>query len=400
MAVKTQADAIFTTVDPLSLHYGLEIVSGGAVQTYNNETKEYEPDRTLVPLIVAPYVEASDPEGRQNGRQSLTGVEWYDGAPKADYSNRIAAGTDYEIGDGTAEGFPKDALKVKKNVSPDAPMQVFCVAKFTDERTGETVRTEMGMKLYTAVYESRNYKVALDCPSSWTVNPLKETTWEHTVTAQLYSGKEAVADDSAAYWWEVMTDGDDDYHAPTEDDEELWIKCRDAGGNYTKTATVDARMFRTAKLRVRAAWYDGERPSAPESDNIQAETLINVEMPHSLKIDQIQTRGARMASDFSTTAGYEVTAYDNRSVLTDAQIGDFLDVRWKAKSAKAGSSEVALGSGKAVEFVPKDKGFDPKSAVAVWAEAGVYGQYVVLTDDDGAVLTDDDGAALIAPEYE
>lgn len=400
MAVKTQADAIFTTVDPLSLHYGLEIVSGGAVQTYNNETKEYEPDRTLVPLIVAPYVEASDPEGRQNGRQSLTGVEWYDGAPKADYSNRITAGTDYEIGDGTADGFPKDALKVKKNVSPDAPMQVFCVVKFTDVRTGETVRTEMGMKLYTAVYESRNYKVALDCPSSWTVNPLKETTWEHTVTAQLYSGKEAVADDSAAYWWEVMTDGDDDYHAPTEDDGELWIKCRDADGNYTKTATVDARMFRTAKLRVRAAWYDGERPVAPTDGRLVAETLINVAMSRSLSVQQTRTKGVRTASDFSTPTGFRADIYELGGAVGSDKANELFDVRWKAKSAKAGSSEVALGSGMDMEFVPKDKGFDPKSGLEVWSEVGVYGQYVVLTDDDGAVLTDDDGAALIAPEYE
>ena len=143
MGMKTQAQAVVTTVDPLSLHSGIEVVSGNAVQTYNNDTNEYEPDRTLVPLILMPYVEAADPDGKQSGRQELTVVEWYEGVPAKDFSNRIAAGTDYEIGDGSVEGFPQYALKVKKNVAVDSPSQLFCVAKFTDRRTGTTVRVEL-----------------------------------------------------------------------------------------------------------------------------------------------------------------------------------------------------------------------------------------------------------------
>ena len=400
MAYKTQSDSIFTTVDPLSLHYGIEVVSGNTVQTYNNETKEYEPDRTLVPLILMPYVGAYDPEGKQDGKQTLTAVEWYDGVPKLDFSNRITAGDDYDIGDGTVTGFPKGALKVKKNVPADTPMQVFCVAKFTDVRTQSTVSVEMSVKLYTAVYESRNYKVTLDCPPSWKVNPLDETTWTHTLTAQLYSGTEAVADDNAAYWWEVMADGDTGYRTPTAEDEELWIACKDASGVFTKTLTFDARMFKYAKFRVRAAYYDGDRPLAPEEDRIQAETAVNVELPPTLKADQTQTKGFRMASDFSTPTGYKVSMYDNRRTLTDEEAQGFFVTRWKGKSAKAGSSEIELNSGLSVEFVPKDKGFDPSAAVDVWAEVSVYEKHAVLTDDDGNILTDDDGNILIAPQYE
>ena len=119
MPLKTRAQSVITTVDPLSLHYGINAVSGNTVQTYNNESKEYEPDRTLVPLILSPYVEVYDPAKVQNGKQALTAVEWYDGVPAKDYSNRITAGEDYEIGDGTVTGFPANALKVKKNVPAD-----------------------------------------------------------------------------------------------------------------------------------------------------------------------------------------------------------------------------------------------------------------------------------------
>lgn len=384
----------------MSLHYGIEVVSGNTVQTYNNETKEYEPDRTLVPLILMPYVGAYDPEGKQDGKQTLTAVEWYDGVPKLDFSNRITAGDDYDIGDGTVTGFPKGALKVKKNVPADTPAQVFCVAKFTDVRTQSTVSVEMSVKLYTAVYESRNYKVTLDCPSSWTVNPLDETTWMHTLTAQLYSGTEAVADDNAAYWWEVMADGDTGYRTPTAEDEELWIACKDASGVFTKTLTFDARMFKYAKFRVRAAYYDGERPSTATDGKLLAETSVNVAMPRSLGISQSRTKGVRTASDFSTVTGFRVDMYDLGGELPADKSKELFQVRWKAQSGKAGSSAVDVDSGMEVEFVPKDKGFDPKSPVAVWSEVSIYDKHAVLTDDDGNILTDDDGNILIAPQYE
>lgn len=396
--MKTQSHSIFTTVDPLSLHYGIETVSGNNVQTYNNESKEYEPDRALVPLILMPYVDVVDPEGKQGGRQTLTAVEWYDGVPASDYSNRITAGTDYEIGDGTVTGFPKNALKVKKNVSADTPMQIFCVVKFTDVRTQQTVRVEMSAKVYTVVYESRNYKVAVDCPPSWKIDPLKETTWLHTITAQLYSGSEAVEDAHAAYWWQVKEE-DGDWREITAEDEELWITCKN-GGVFTKTLTFDARMAKAASFRVRAAYYDTERPVTPSDDAIVAETLVNIEMPSSLTAEQIQTMGARVASDFSTKVGYKVRMFDNRSTVSEEKADVLFQVRWKGQSAKAGSSETFIDSGQSVGFVPKDKGFDPLATVSVWADVSVYEKHAVLTDDAGNIVTDDDGKIIIVPTFE
>lgn len=399
MGLRTQQHTVMTTVDPLSLHTGIEVLSGNIVQTYDNETKEYVPDRTLVPLILMPYVEAADPENKQDGRQTLTGVEWYDGVPAADYSNRITAGADYEIGDGTATGFPKYALKVKKNVPADAPMQIFCAAKFTDTRRNATVRVEMAVKVYTTVYESKNYKVALDCPASWKIDPLKETTWMHTLTATLYSGSKAVAAANAAYWWEVK-DEDGEWREPTDEDLELWIDCKDEGGAYKDTLTFDARMFKAASFRVRAAYYETDRPEVPADDSLVAETLVNVEMPASVKAEQVQTKGARMASDFSTPAAYRVDIYDNRRKLSDGQVDAFFQIRWKAKPDKAGAAETSLGTGRSVEFVPKDKGFSPSDTVSVYADVLLYEKYAVVTDDNGNVVTDDNGKVLIAPVYE
>lgn len=399
MGMKTQAQAVVTTVDPLSLHSGIEVVSGNAVQTYNNDTKEYEPDRTLVPLILMPYVEAADPDGKQSGRQELTVVEWYEGVPKQDFSNRITAGDDYETGDGTVEGFPLYALKVKRNVPVDAPSQLFCVAKFTDRRTGTTVRVEGSVKLYTTLYEAKSYKVELDCPPSWDIDPLSETSWLHTLTARLYCGGEAVADGNAAYWWEVMSDGDTDYHAPTDEDLELWVGCKDPEGVFANTLTFDARMFKLAKFRVRAAYYDGVRPSVPERDCIQAEACVQVGLPPTLKVEQVQTKGFRTAADFSTPTGFKVVACDNRGTVSDEKLAELFRIEWKGRSAKAGSQEVLLGTGASVEFVPKDKGFDPSAAVSVWADVQLYDKYKAVTDGDGKFVTDGGGRIVIAPTF-
>lgn len=400
MGARTQVQTVVTTVDPLSVHSRVEVLSGNTVQTYNTDTQEYEPDRALVPLVLMPYVEASDPDGLQDGRQALTAVEWYEGVPAGDFSNRITAGTDYDIGDGTATGFPKGALKVKKNVPADTPVQVFCVAKFTDARTQTTVRLEMSASLYTMVYESKSYTVRLDCPSSWKINPAAETTWQHTLTAQLYGGAEAVGEGNAAYWWEVMSDGDADWHAPTDEDEELWLACRDGDGVFTRTLTFDARMFKTARFRVRAAYYDGDRPQSAAEDGLRAETLVNVELPPSLKVDLLQVKGFRSAPDFSTPTGYKVLAYDNRGVMSDGQVDAMLRIEWKGRSAKAGSQDVFLGSGREVEFVPKDKGFDPSYPVGVWADVKFYDRHKAVTDGDGRLVTDGEGRIVIAPEYE
>ena len=89
MAIRTQPLNVNIQVDPLSFVADITILSGNNVQVYNRDIQEYVPDRSLVPMIILPYVAVSDPEGVMNGEQALTGVEWYEGNPKADGSNRI-----------------------------------------------------------------------------------------------------------------------------------------------------------------------------------------------------------------------------------------------------------------------------------------------------------------------
>ena len=97
-------------VAPLSLQGEIIVLSGSPVQTYDKELREYSPDRTLTPLVIVPKVSAFD-EKTVFGEMELTGVEWFEGAPRDKSANRIVEGEYYSISDGSG-GVPKYALTI------------------------------------------------------------------------------------------------------------------------------------------------------------------------------------------------------------------------------------------------------------------------------------------------
>lgn len=407
MAIKSNKKSVVVHVDPLSPTIGIEVLSGNTVQVFNRETQEYIPDRTLVPLIVLPNVHAIDPHGVQNGKQELTGVEWYAGSPKADGSNRITNDANYEIGTGEVEGFPKYALKVSKNIDPNVPEEIFAIAIFTDKRRNTEVRIEDSLTLYTAYFDAQNYSVKLGVPASWTIDPLQvkpdeKGYWKHTIPAQLYSGKQPVADTNAAYWWEIFEKGV--WRPVNDDDLATWIDCKDEAGNFTKTLTFDARLMgRTTAFRARAAYYEGVRPGSPSSEELQASTSIKMEMPKSLSVETVITKGVKQGPNMDNTVGYEVILMHNRGIIgTDKD--HLFSIEWYAQSVKPGSKEVLVGHGRTVEFNPKTLGFDPKFEVKTYAKVKLYsGHALVVVPPKGegeSTVISVNGAIVIQPTYQ
>ena len=97
MAIQTQPKDVQVHIDPYSFLAEIQVLSGNPVQNYNKDTNDYEPDRSLIPCVLMPYISVQDPEGLMNGSQAITGAEWYEGAPKSDGSNRIVNNDDYVI---------------------------------------------------------------------------------------------------------------------------------------------------------------------------------------------------------------------------------------------------------------------------------------------------------------
>lgn len=398
MAINTNVKDISVHVDPISFIADIEVLSGNTAQTYNQDTKEYEPDRSLVPCVLMPYVQVSDPEGVMNGNRTMTGVEWYEGVPKSDGSNRIANGENYVISD---DGTPTYSLKVKKNVEANTPIDIFAIFTVTDTRKNTEVKVERSVSLYTALYDTKVLNMRLmNQPKGWFIDPTREKAdssgrWMHTITAQLFSGKEEVPDANAAYWWEINTDNST-WRQITQDELDIFISGKDSKGNWTKSLTFDARFVRTAAFRCRAAYYTGTRPSAPELENLQVTSTVKVEMPKTLRASIRQLSGAKINASMSTNVKFECVLTDNKQVITYND--KLFSITWKAKSGKAGVSDKEIGKGNTISFVPSSLGFEKAYSMAVYAEVKMYAVTALVTSGGKVMISNN--KAVIATKFE
>lgn len=398
MAINTNVKDISVHVDPISFIADIEVLSGNTAQTYNQDTKEYEPDRSLVPCVLMPYVQVSDPEGVMNGNRTITGVEWYEGVPKSDGSNRIANGENYVISD---DGTPTYSLKVKKNVEANTPIDIFAIFTVTDTRKNTEVKVERSVSLYTALYDTQVLNMRLmNQPKGWFIDPTREKAdssgrWMHTITAQLFSGKEEVPDSNAAYWWEINTDNST-WRQITQDELDIFISGKDSKGNWTKSLTFDARFVRTAAFRCRAAYYTGTRPSAPELENLQVTSTVKVEMPKTLRASIRQISGAKINASMSTNVKFECVLTDNKQVITYND--KLFSITWKAKSGKAGVSDKEIGKGNTISFVPSSLGFEKAYSMAVYAEVKMYAVTALVTSGGKVMISNN--KAVIATKFE
>lgn len=382
--IRSQTKDISVVTDGLSLTSDIKVLSGNPAQTYNKDKGEFEPDRSLVPCLLMPYVEVSDPNGVMNGSQTITSCQWFEGSPKADASNLIASSGDYVIG---KSGNPAFSLSVEKNTDPDIPMDIHAVYTFVDKRKNTEVKIERQISFYTAVYESNNYNVSVDCPDTWRIDPTRVKAdasgrWLHTIKAQLNRGPEAVDDANAAYWWEVSEDGVN-FRDFTLDELNHIVSGRSESGRWGRVLTFDARMIRNMTVRVRASFYDGIYPDAPILDNVQRTVTVKVAMPKTLKYQIVQTSGAKVSSTLGETVKFAIRFSDNKG---DLDLSSLAKVDWYAKSGKSGTAAKLLGTGMNLSFVPSSLGFDKSYSMAVYANIYLYTVHALVTFGGKAVV--------------
>lgn len=396
MAIVTKQQDISVHLDPISFTADIEVLSGNIAQTYNNDSKEFEPDRSVVPCLLMPYVVVSDPEGQMNGNRAITGVEWYEGTPKQDGSNRIVNGDDYIISDTDT---PTYSLKVKKNVEPNNPLQITAIFTITDTRKNTEIRFERSVNLYTALYDISNYALSVDAPKSWIIDPLRETAdssgrWLHSITAQLTTGLQKVADENAAYWWQINEGSG--WRDITQDELDIYISGKDTEGNWTKTLTFDARFIRSTSFRCLSRFYEGERPTSPDS-SLTVVCTINVQMPKSLNVQIRQLSGSKINAAMSTSVKFECVLTDNRQVIGSDK-NKFFTVIWKAHSGKAGVSDKEIGKGRTITFTPSSLGFDKNYGMSIYAEVKLYAVTALVTSGGKVMISNN--KAITATKYE
>ena len=382
MPLNSNPQPIQVHVDPLSYIAELQILSGNNAQTYNNDSKSFEPDRSLVPSLIMPAVSATDPNGEIVGAQDITSAKYYIGAPKADGSNLIVSGGDYIISD---TGCPTHSLKVKANIPVNAPIEVFSVFTFVDKRIDKEVTIERSLPYYTALYESKNYSVKLNQPAQFTVDPLRvagntiEDKWLIPISAQLYSGYEAVPDANAAYFWQYLKSNVWTNMNPEED---FFIQTDLVNGRWPKNIVIDARMDNNLAIRCLACYYTGTYPTAPTNAELEARTTMNVCYPKSLTVQSIQTKGIKISPTMNTEATFEAIIFDNNKIFTGK---DFLfQFEWLLKPTST-SNEVVIGTERTVSFIPAKLGVKIDYTASIRCRVKTVQQVCPVKDGDNYV---------------
>lgn len=389
-----QRKSINVQVDPLSFTAGIQVMSGNPLQSYNKDTDEYEDDRTLVPLIIMPWVSIVDPHNiMPKGLVTLTSVTYYNGTPNAGV--QIITGDDYVISDA---GTPVGSLKVKKNVPVNSPMEIYAVFLFTDLRTNQSVTVERSISLRTTLYDSRNYSVKIDQPKGFTIDPTRTTkagdgSWPVVLNAQMYSGKELVPDANAAYFWYVLDGGS--YRLIDNTDIDLWMNTdRNANGTWPKQITIDARLFKNVTIRCMAAYYSGTVPTSPTSESIQDTVTIKVKLPPTSYAKMFITKGLPVMAGRSNPIEAKCEMYDNAGVI--ANPAQYYRITWYKVAQTLGATPVEIDHGDTLTTTPQALGITATAGYDIYPKVDELGEFNILTDSDGAILTDLDGAILIS----
>lgn len=396
MGIKTKTKELAVIIDPLSFMADIVVLAGAPVQTYNEDSKEFESDRRVLPCMIVPSVSAWNKD-EESGKKDINTCEWYIGSPKADKSNKIENGADFEI---SPDKYPPYTLKVMKNVDANEPMEIHSVFTFVDARSGKEVRAERSIVFYTSLYDSKSYALRIiDQPQGWVVDPLrtKETAgkWLNTITAQLYQGSKAVPDGNAAYFWDVIENG-----VPreiTKDELDIFISGKNAAGHWGKAITFDARLIRNMTFRCRAAYYNnGVRPSVP-TDKLAATSAVKVEFPKTLRAEIRQLAGAKVNASLTTNVILECMLTDNMGEIPASHLKLF-KIIWKAVSGKPGVAHKKIGEGKTISFSPSSFGFDKNYSMSVYADVKMHAVTALVTKNN-KVLTSA-GKVVTATKYE
>ena len=184
--IKSRTNTNDQVFDALSLSAEIAVLGGSVRQMYYTTEKTYEDDRKWVPCILGGKVFVNDPANLMNGWATLTGIEWYTQMPiDGDYqtgrivnpSQEILDDVDiydpetgeltheaawrsenYLISDGSdapwCDNVPDMCLIVHRNVPQLTAIPIYAVLKFTDVRTGLTVRVERSIDFSTEVYNT------------------------------------------------------------------------------------------------------------------------------------------------------------------------------------------------------------------------------------------------------
>lgn len=223
---------------PLAVTFGVTILGGSLQQNYAAESRSYEPDHSLTPLILAPSLSVSDPDMPENSGDKtgkMTNVSWQVDASST--SGEWTVGKDYEVDE-------LNRLIIYGNLASGTSGKIKLTANYYDNVRAQVTTHEWECTLTCQDIVSR--KFALRCPESGLnrIDVFKELT-SYLLNAQFSNNGVDVPDSETVYKWQVLVDSD---FVDIDTSRDMWY----ISGKDSKTLKVDPRCIGDICVRCSA----------------------------------------------------------------------------------------------------------------------------------------------------
>ena len=323
--------------DPLTVNFSMVELGGSVVQRKDSLSGNFDPDRSLFPLVLRPQLKIQDPNHiLQDGDHTdkLIDCRWYVGTD--DKGTRIYSDT---------EGLKPGAngeLSVSRNVEPAIPLNLYFSCAYVDPRTQNTFRKSVVVTLSSVLATEMNLGIEIDAANKMPVSPFK-THHHRTITATFRNGTENVPDESAVYVWRVL-DASTREMRDVNDDDLFYVS-----GQGTRSITIDRRFIDKELLEVVASL------AAEPSRKVSARTKMF--RWYGQWDDEVRiTRGKFVRPD---TPEIEVQAYINTPKGQISSPADYFDITHIRTGSSADSFQETVGYGEVVTIPRSSIGSDP-----------------------------------------
>jgi len=368
--------------DPLNIALTLRVIGGSLSQRHNADTGEYEPDRSLTPLVIKPILYVQDPSGIiSSGNKSFSTFSWYllpadvadsvvlDNFIAAELSNYLisSATEDYTVGlDGQ--------LTVSENIKYLKPKTLVFVGTFADSRSGNAIKVA-ATALLSTLSVSEPASLTLDKPVSWEYDPLIDVG-TRKITATLKIGGNACDGIyyNAYYFWYKRVNNVDTL---LNEDDLFYVS-----GVNSSELEIDPRFLDPDVLLVCKADYLPVGMAAPAEPSDSAITVTTKCVRRYGEYDYSQiVNGGVEANPLAEYVKDEALVFTPKKVITDPQA--YFSITWSVKYPTYDSQWEVLGYGNSCKI--------PMSRVSQGADIGLAVEELkplkAIQDDNGNDLT-------------
>ena len=328
---QAQSLTMTTSYTPLTVGLSIGVTGGTTEQFYYTNATQYQPNRALAPCRLTPVMSVADPDSG-SASQVTSGLEvnWYENTK----SSLISTGNDYTV---NADG----SLTVNKNVPLTGVLQIICVAKYTDPRTGMEYAAEKAIPFSLVIKTDSVLSIAWNIPEVCTFNVLNDAA-VRTITAQARIGTTVLTDSQVKFFWYLVSaNGTETLISPKANEKMLEFTAL-----TNSQLTVNNMYVNKTRIRLKAALKTSgnSNPSTPDNPNYWIESTLSWLMSGKIVAYAKSPTGDKiLASEKTKTFKCGVNVGGRE--LTDTEITNHFYIEWYSLASTSGATRKLIGGG-------------------------------------------------------